>query len=250
MSNILLTLESFGQSNTSDFTIHYQPPIDLKGLQYKCALQRLDTYYSWYNISQSYQNNTFKYNNGVQDVILTIDDGLYSLPNLITEIQDLMVLEGDYTTVDGENQFDINFELDLSSGYVSLILTNGYSVDFTDRNIRTIFGFDSQNYNTSTVSPNKADINYGVNQILVHLNIVAGSSYVNNVASDVVFSFTPNHQENEEMHFTPNPIYLNVNTRNKIQNARLYFTDQRLRPLNLQQSPVTATFVLEPILTD
>lgn len=250
MKNILLTLDSYQQPNTSDFTIRPPRPINLNGLQYTCSLVRMDTYFSWYNISATNGNNTFKYNNGVTDKILTIDDGLYSMESLIDEIHDLMIIQGDYTTVGSVNTFDINFELDLSSGYVSMLISNGFEVDFTNRNIRTIFGFDSANYATSTVSPNRSDIRYGVNTILVHLNICAGSGYINDGSSDVVFSFSVNQQPNESLHFEPNPVNLPVYTRDEISELRLYLTDQRGRPVYLNQSPMTAQFVLTPITID
>jgi hypothetical protein len=251
MSNILLTLDSYQQTNSSDFTIRFPQPINLGGLQYNCSLVRLDTYFSWYNISAANSNNQFKYNNGVSNKTLTIDDGLYSMESLIDEIHDLMVLEGDYTATGAGNTFDINFVLDLSSGFTSMLLTSGYTVNFTNMGIRTIFGFNSQVYNISSVSESRSDIRNGVNTILVHIDFVNGASYINDMYTDAIFSFTVNQQPNEAIHFEPTVMLeLPVNNRSNISQARIYLTDQRGRSVYLNNSPLTAQFLLKPILTD
>lgn len=242
-----LILTSQGQSNTSDYTINYPHNINLNGIQHEVALTRIDTYFSYYNVSAALGNNTFQYYNGVDDVVLTIDDGNYSLESLIDEIHDLMVAEGDYTTVDGENIFDVNFSLDLSSGYVTMALTNGFEVDFTGRNIRTIFGFNSADYTTTSVSESVADINYGVTKVLVHCSLCSGSSWNNGNPSDVIYSFSVNQQPNEELIIEPNPIYVNVNTKSPISNIRMYLTDQLGRALNFHGSPVSYELHITPV---
>lgn len=249
MSSFYVTLHSEGASKTHDFTIPYQPAIDLGGFQYRVALTQLNTSYSWYNISAKNGNNTFAYNNGVDDKVITIDDGLYSFISLVDEIKDHLVLNGDATLVDGAYVYNIDFTMDLSSGYVSLLLSGGFTVSFVNRGIRTIFGFNSAVYNTSVSSPNRADINYGVNNILVHLNLVSGSSFVNSVSTDVIYSFSPvDFQPNEVISFTPNPVYLNVNTRTKIPYIRVRFTDQLLREVDLNSAPVVVQLHFEPLL--
>src|SRR5437016_5755402 len=103
MSNLSIILNSAGQSNTADFTTYFPQPIELRGLQYQISLSRLDLSYSWYNITAQLQNNIFKYYNGTTNRVLTLDDGCYSFTSLVQEIQDLMVLLGDYTVVSGNN---------------------------------------------------------------------------------------------------------------------------------------------------
>lgn len=242
-----LILTSQGQSNTSDYTTHYPHNINLNGIQHEVALTRIDTYFSYYNISAALGNNTFQYNNGSDDVVLTIDDGTYSMETLIDEIHDEMIDAMDYTDVDGENVFDINFSLDLSSGYVTMILTNGFSVDFTDRNIRTIFGFNSSNYDTTSISESTADINYGVTKVLVHCSLCSGSSWINGNPSDVIYSFSVNQQPNEELIIEPNPIYVNLNTKSPISNIRMYLTDQLGRALDFHGSPVSYELHITPV---
>jgi len=245
--NYLLTIDSSNATNTGDVTISFSPPIDTRGLQYNLGMCRLDMSYSWYNITSL--NNTFKYNNGSADRTLTISPGCYSFQNLVSEIHDLMILEGDVTVVSSVNTFDINLSLDLSNGYTSLILTNSYTVDFTGLGIRSIFGFNSAVYNTSTVSPNKSDITNRISTVLVHCDLTAGHSYKNSNSNDVIYSFKVNAQENETFSIEPSYVrFLPINTRSSVNSLRVYMTDQSGNVLNLQGYPFTCELMLEPIL--
>jgi len=249
MSNFSVLITTDGEPNTGDATKYFNQPIELKGYLYQMGLNKLDLTYSWQNISSSLGNNVFKYNNGVTNKTLTLDSGVYSYIDLVQEIHDLMLLEGDYTLVSGSPAFDIDFTLELSSGYSTIILTNSYTVDFTGLGIRNIFGFNSAVYNASAESPNKSDINAGVESILVHCDLVRGSSWVNNVPSDVIYSFKVIAQPNETISLEPNMTkVLPINQREIIQSIRCYLTDQNLRVINLQNEGMTLDLVFVPIV--
>ena len=247
--NKAITITSNGQADTADFTIRLNRPIDLQGLKWNISLNQLITYNSWWNISDELGNTTFKYNNGTVDRTLNLEPGNYSFSALVDHIHDKMVALGDYTLVNGDPVFSINFEMDISDGYVSLILTDSYTVDFTNLNIRNIFGFASQVYNASTVAPNKANIRYGVDFILLHLNIVGGNSIFNGRDSDVIYSFGVNVDSNEVISIEPNnSLSIGVNLFGQIEEMRLYLTDQDNRKINLRGAPLKAVFSLIPQL--
>jgi hypothetical protein len=249
MSNKRITLDSTvaNATETANFAVRFSIPISLEGLKWNIALCKLTTYYSWYNISAAIGNNTFVYNNGSVDRTLTLEDGTYMFEELVSQIQDLMVALGDYTVVSGQNVFDINFSLDPSDGFVTVLLTNGYSIDFTDLDIRTIFGADSAIYNTSVTFPNPADIRNGVDTILVHLDTISGNSYLNGNSSDVVYSFSPFVDANGIIDIEPSGPYVGVSCNNQIEQMRVYLTDQNNNPISLNGSPLTCVFILESI---
>lgn len=241
MSNISIIIDSTGDTVTQDKTVYFPNPIELKNLQYQIGLQRLDLSYSWYNVSATIGNNTFRYWNNVAYKVVTIDDGVYSLTDLTDEISDLITLEGD-------TPGNILFELDISDGYTSLILAGGYKVDFTNRTIRNIFGFNSAEYAASVESPNRSNINNNVTSVYVHCDLI-NSSYINGNPTDVIFSFKINHQQNEIISIEPNVIQLlPINTRSQINSMRCYFTDQTNKLLDFNSQPFSAQFVLSPIL--
>lgn len=249
MSNKRITLDSTaaGATETANFSVRFPNPINLEGLKWNIALSHITTYYSWYNISSSIGNNIFKYNNGSVDRTLTLENGTYMFEELITQIHDMMVALGDYSVVAGKNVFDINFSLDPSDGYVTLLLTNSYSVDFTGLLIRNIFGAASAVYSSSATFPNPADIRNGIDTILVHLDTVSGNSYFNGNTSDTIFSFSPYVDANGIIDMEPALLFVGVNSGNQIEQMRIYLTDQNNNPISLNGSPLTCVFILESI---
>ncbi len=243
-----IILTSQGQANSSDYTVTFPQAVELNNLQYECTLSRIDTYFSYYNVTSARQNNIFGYNNGVDDVGLIIPDGLYSLENLIKAIHTGMKTEGDFNIVDGVDVFDINFYPNIATGHVDMVLTNGFTVDFTDNNIRLLLGFNSQQYIASATSESKADINYGVTKIMVHCSLVNGSTFINGLPSDVLYSFTPSQQENEEISIEPNEKYLKVYERNAINSVRMWLSDQLGRPIYFNNVPISYELHLKPLI--
>jgi hypothetical protein len=231
-------------ATTNDFTILFQSPIDLENTRWQVALSHITTYNSWYNISAANRNNIFHYNNGSTNRSLTLEDGSYNFQDLVTHIQDLMVTLGDYTA-GTPNTFSINFSLDSTDGYVTLTLTNSYTVDFTGLKIAIIFGADNTLYSSSTIFPNQADIRNGVDQVFVHLDIISGNSYINGIPSDVIYSFANMTLENGIIQIGPAVYkYIGIARSGAIPSMRLYLTDQNNRPLDLNGAPLSVEFVM------
>ena len=241
---ILLDSTVANASNTADFTVNLTSPIDLENTKWNIALSSLRLYYTWFNISAALGNNVFKYFNGTTNRVLTLEDGTYSFSHLVEHIQDKMITLGDYTP-GTPNVFSINFYLDTSDGFVSLSLSNSYTVNFTNMPIRTVFGAGSVVYTTNSVFPNKADIDLSNNAIFLHLDIISGNSYINGSPSDVILSFQVDTSESGLIEITP-PVfkYIGISRTDYISTMRLYLTNQSGTPINLNGSPLSAEFVL------
>lgn len=253
----LLTLDSDNRSNingtTDDIYFRIYPPKDLRSVQYECALLRIDGFASYYNITTEYGNRNFTYHNGVDWVTVVLDEGVYSFNSLTTEIKKLMKAAGDYTVVDGEDVFDIEFYLDLSSGLTEMTLTSSYQVDFTGTNLRKIFGFDAAVYQmdngdpTVHVSESVSDISNGVNSILVHFSPIAGMSITNGQPSDVIYTFGATYAPFEAFHVEGKEFYIPLYARlASLSDVRLYLTDEHNRPLRLNNTHLSATFAFRP----
>jgi hypothetical protein len=242
-------VSSEGQVDTSDFTTRMSSSINLHGMKWNIALVKLTTYNSIWNISEELNNTVFKYNNSVTDRTLNLEPGNYSFTSLVEHIQDKMLALGDYTLSGSTPVYSVNFFMDLSDGFVSMILSDGYTVDFTGLNIRNIFGFNSQQYLLSAIGERKANVRFGVDQLLVHLNIVSGNSFFNGQSSDVIFSFGIDAQPNEIIVREPSSsLPVGVNQSGAIDEVRIYLTDQQNRRVNLRGSPFSCVFSLTPIL--
>lgn len=247
--NKIIWINSTGQEDSANINVRFPAPIPLYGFKWNIALNKLTTYNSIWNISDELGNTEFRYNNGVVDRVINLEPGNYSFSTLVEHIHDKMVDIGDATAISGGYHFSIDFYMDLSDGDVSMILEDGYTVDFTSTPIRRIFGFNAQEYTVSSISENKADIRFGVDNILIHLNVVSGNSYYNGNTSDVIFSFSVDAQPNEIIIIEPNSASpVGINNSEGIQEIQLYLTDQNNRRLNLRDAPFSASFTLSPVV--
>jgi hypothetical protein len=83
------------------------------------------------------------------------------------------------------------------------------------------------------------NISKGIDRILIHYSLVE-NSYLNNVISDVIYSFVPETPPGSLITVNPNPpIYLPVREKKFIQTIRMQITDQENRLLELNNEPVT-----------
>src|SRR5271170_2320079 len=131
MSGILLNISSnslSGNETTSNFT---QPiPNLILWKNFKCALESCSIWYSWFNISADYGNQSFRYNNGSTWKTITITPGLYALRDINTYIQAQMEINGDYT-VGSPNIYYIALTPDFNTFKCLLTISNSYQVDFS-----------------------------------------------------------------------------------------------------------------------
>src|SRR5690349_7498778 len=96
---------------TDNFSVGFSPAIRVNG-NWEIALQQATLWYSWYNISAQYGNQTFRYYNGSVWKNITITPGLYGLNDLNTFLQAQMLTNGDYLNVGGVNTFFITLAPD------------------------------------------------------------------------------------------------------------------------------------------
>jgi hypothetical protein len=87
-------------------------------------------------------------------------------------------------------------------------------------------------------------ITKGNDRVLIHCSLVE-NYYLNNVKSDVIYSFVPETPPGSLITINPNPpIYLPVREKRLIQSIRMQITDQENRLLELNNEPVTFIFIV------
>ena len=82
-------------------------------------------------------------------------------------LHERMKINGDYTTVSGEDVFDVNILANVVTIKVDVKLTNSYQIDFTVSTLNELLGINSAIYNADVSSQNKVDITRGVNNLLI-----------------------------------------------------------------------------------
>ena len=219
--------------NTSDFTTEFNGVMRHPNYEYEAALLSLDTYNSIPNITED-KNNKFRYYNGQDWKIISLNTGAYELESIAKEIRRQMIVNGD----DGD-AIVIMPEISTSRSIVNI--TNPlYRVDFSvEHSIGPLLGFNGETITVAyNLSPNIVNI-MSINSILVHLDIIQGS-YVNGRASPTIYSFYPNAGPGYKIIETPNPklIYYTL-SRSDISRMRVWLTDQNGKLIDFRGETIT-----------
>lgn len=243
MSGILITIDSStsGSPTTNDITINFNSPISVRDGNYEIALIKTNLWYSFYNIAASFGNNTLKYTNATaQTRTVTFEDGNYTLIQINDTLHYYMQQNGDYSVVNGVNVYNINIVPDYSTLKVDIEISGGYSLDLTVSTLNQLLGWNQGVYNATGTGSAVANINRGVNSILIRCSIV-NSTYQNGSISDILYSFVPNVPPGSNIEVTQKPelIYLPINQTDFVRSIRIYMTDQLGRPINLNNEPTT-----------
>jgi len=246
MTTIKLDSSSLNQ-DSDNFTITFGNPIILntstneqEKSKYEIALITADLWYSFSNISQELQNNTFKYYNGSAWKTVTLPNGNYQVSDINDFLEVTFDQNNDFTTdIDGNVTYNIVLAPNIVTLKVELAIKNGYKLDLTTSKLNELIGFNQAIYDTTTSSTNRVDITRGVNSLSIHCSI-AGGSYDNNLGSDILYSFVPQTGRGSSIHIEPNyPIYLPLNEEQYINRIQMRITDQLNRKVSFNGEPVT-----------
>lgn len=230
---------------TDDFQVSFTPAMRLAG-NWEMALQNATMWYSYYNISSQYGNQTFKYYNGSVWRTFNINPGLYGLTDINNVIQSYMYTQGDYTLSGSTPVFSLSLTADFNTFKCLVTLSNSYQVDFSVSNLYQILGFLPQVYSSSQEGPNNVNITNGIDKILIHVDCITGS-YAQGVSSDVIYSFAVNTAPSSLIIIDPTKrVYLPINQSGYLAKLRIRITDQDNNRLNLNGEQVTLSLVLKP----
>ena len=248
-NKMTLVLSSPVGSNTHDFTISFNPPLNLDNdEEYEVGLSKAYLWYSWRNISAANQNNqiTISTITPPNTQTFTFPDGTYSLGDIDDFIEDAVIF-----TLNG-SRGDVVFVGQNSTSKVRVEMGANYTMDFSTnantQGLASLLGFTGAQQTApitaSTTGNSQANITNGVDSLLIHCSIVdASASYANNLASQILYSVSPPIVAPGSLfqatHDTNDTLYLPLNT-NYIANIRMHITSQDgVTPVNLQGEQVT-----------
>jgi len=237
----LINISSDDRSNgatTDDFEVNFSPSLKVPG-NWEMALANLSMWYSWYNISADFNNQTFRYFNSAvwKDIIIT--PGLYSIPDLNTFIQASMLANGDATPT-----YHISLIPDFNTFKLKITVDSGFQVDLTVGKLYELLGFTPIIVSTTQEGINNVNITNGIDKVHIHCDPVIGS-YSRGATSDVIFSFSADIAPSSLIQKSPvQLIYLPINRSGYFDRMRIRVTDQQDKRLNLNGETVTMTLVL------
>jgi len=243
MSTTLLLDSSQTTGNSTNFTVDYNPPIELNpAKQYEIGL-----------ISCTCWNAIPNVKTGVNDEIsftpitssptsttrrLKIPQGAYNITDLSKTVKELITKAGGVAD---------NFEL--TANYNTLrarIILRNILIGFEprERSIAQLLGFTEKSYSAleqaiTYDSELPVDITE-VNTILVNCSIASGSYSAKGSRGQTIYSFSPEVPPGSIMQINPRQIiYYPINLENQITSITMQITDQSGRQIDLNNEIVT-----------
>lgn len=183
-----------GTWTSDNVTVNFNPPLQLPGqYTWEVGISRIDTWNSVDNIKAVYNNNQLRYspNSGTTWKSLTLPDGNYEIHDINSALQNFMKDNGDFdNTNPAEPLFYIDLVPIIAEGKLRIEITNNYQLDLSIGDLHSLLGFNTVILTTTTTGPNIVDITRGVDSWSVHCSL-AGGSYDNDIASDILYGFVP-----------------------------------------------------------
>lgn len=235
------SVDGINNSKSHDFTVRFNPGLNLdKNKDYYLALDSISMYYSWYNVSSVYSNNTLSYSpdDGKTWKMIVLPNGNYSYNELNTYIQ--RVLKSNSHMEDG---ITITFVPSLLK--VLLTLKTDFQIDLRSGDFGKLIGFDKKIIKVSQYSPNLPDITRSVDNVFIHTNVLSDSIISSN-QSDVLYRFSvDNLPLSYPFHIAPRRALFNKINTNLIKDLRIYITDEHNRPLDLNDIPISLILIVK-----
>lgn len=252
--SILIKLDSQNMKagDTSDnFSTYFSPALNLKNdvRDWEFALIQTTMWYNFYNVSASIGNNVLKYSNnsGSNWYTVTIPDGLYSIENINSQIQ--QAIENNGHTV---NKLKIIANYSIVKVQIYIEPGSNFQIDLQSSvsSFGSFLGFNSAIYTTEgySTAQNNANITNDINKLIVHCSLVNNEfSFDNGTKSDTLFTVVPNELPGSLMVREPSkPIYLPVNN-TFIERISMRVTDERNNRINFNGENVTYLLHLRKI---
>ena len=244
LDSSLAKLERGGERNVShDFTVNFNPSINLGSGNYKAALDTLITMsYSLNNIDSSYDNKIrWKKKTESRWKTLTFPNGMYDYKRINDYIQQ-HTGKVDPTKKDSAYIFTIHFEF--STYRILIVMHDDYELDFSQGNFAELLGFDKKVLSIDSIGTKIPNITRGVDWVYIHCDLI--SRRTNNIPTDVLHSFStadllvsyPFRKEPRRLKWQP------VN-KNNINAIRVWVTDGRNNILNLNETDVAISLIIE-----
>ena len=102
---VVSTANLVSNSNNSKYQYNFPTPVNLNGK--KIALTYCSLFYSWFNITSTYQNNSFSYiwPNGASTTTytVTVPNGSYAISDLQNYLESVMITNGTYLLTSSNN---------------------------------------------------------------------------------------------------------------------------------------------------
>lgn len=259
----------------------YRFPHSMNLENHEIAVASIQMYYSWFNISSQYQNNSFSYkwfDNITYSVI--IQDGFYDIKSLNGYLQSVMISNKHYLYDSNlrvnvyfleivSNSVSYSIQINaypLSSTYAttkSWVLASGASwvipssnsipqINILSNNFTNIIGFSAGSYpelpgtiDTSIIYSSKSSFCpqvSPVNSLLMSCSLV-NSRYGN--PTNIICSFSPNVSFGSMIDYKSSEFAYNDIYKSHYSDLTITFLDQNLNPLRIIDPSMVITLLIK-----
>ena len=242
-----LVFDSTGK-NADDFTIFFQPMLDIGRSNWEIALTELTYTYSMRNVDNVFGNTTFRYshNSGVTWYTITLPGGIYSISDINNYLHSVMDTNGHSDLVDGVKVYELSLNVNFNTLRVIQTVTGTFRFDFATGNFFKLIGATQGVISSTVEGPGSADINNGTTSFKLNCDIIDNSLF-NGAISQALTVFTPDTPPGFVNTFRPSTlIYMPIN-RSIINSIRFSFTNQIGVPVSFYGEPVTIQMHMKEI---
>lgn len=245
----LTNLSATGTSNPtgSDYTVQFANALHGEG--FEIGLHSAYIWYSYYNISVAFGNQTVTYSKdsgATYETPITIPPGSYSLPDIQNYIETVLFARGDYTGTALSPVYGVKLLPNYNTLRTQVVLGAGYYLDMSIGNLYSLLGLESKIYTVSEAGASVVDITNGVTSLSLNCSIVE-SSYNSGISGYSIYSFVPITQPGSLINLVPmNMIFLPIAPK-QITRIRIWLTDNLGRIVDLNGENSTVVLKLQKI---
>lgn len=222
-------------SKSHDFTIRLSPELELnKNKDCYVAVDSISMSYSWYNVSSTYGNNSFKYSHdgGVSWTTITLPNGNYTYNDIESYVQQVL-------SSNTHSKTGVEFRCVKQYYRVLVSLEQNYQLDLRDGEFADLIGFDKAVVTATSYGARLPNITRSVDNIFVHTNLIS-DSIVSGIHSDVICRFSvDNLPLSYQFHINSRRALYNKISLKNIRGVRIYITDAFNNPVDLNDIPVS-----------
>ena len=225
MDTIFMNPENSKTSEHHVLVLKLTEKLDLRRGKKAIALSNLSIYYTWKNVKSSYNNNKFKISAPTWSEEFELPDGLYSITNIQDHFE--YILKKHSESVDNPS---IRMYINRIENRITFEIKNGYYLELLTPETMKLLGTTESKITKDENGENVPHLEV-VELVLVHCNLV-NNDYQQD--SRILYTFVPNKTFGSLLEISPtNQVFLKT-FNSEFQEAKILFTDQTSKPLELE----------------
>ena len=203
---------------------------------HELALDKVIMTYSWYNISDQYQNNKIKCSTdgGTSWETLNFIDGMYTYSDLNDYIHQYMNKKGRKTTDRTGDKYNINLSFILSTYRILIQIGNKYQLYLRNSKFGELIGYSEKTVNKTETGDDLPNITNSIDMIYINTDAIT-NCILNGVNTNTLAVIpTDNLTRSFPFTFEPRRLLLNEVSQLNISQMRFYVTYSLVRPIGFK----------------